>query len=208
MGVWAYPAWSAPAFLFSTSPRRYGCIIGVWGARHITCNQILRSELLALLCLLEIAGTRALQHGMLAKHQTVFLLSFTRNRACVLEARFEAIDKISVCIRQVLDEVPAIGKRDEAFKDVISWSMFMDSSVLGVSDDSASTASTVVDRESSLLLEKHKRHRSHSGMSVRSPASASTAAAIMNSYSDKGIKWSPETSFSEEEDEEDDDEDK
>ncbi|KAI0185697.1 hypothetical protein EV127DRAFT_441101 [Xylaria flabelliformis] len=169
-----FPTWHATALL--ASPRRYGYIIKSYESRKVTCNQILRSELLALLSLFEIAGMRALQGYNLARNQPVFLLSFTQHRARVLEARFEGLNEISVSIRQVLDKVPTEKERDQVFEDMIRWSMFMDDNdaySLGLDecDESASTAAAV-------------------------PASATTR---MNSHSDKwdsssgghggGVNW-------------------
>ncbi|KAI0858095.1 hypothetical protein F4860DRAFT_323525 [Xylaria cubensis] len=121
--------WSAAAFLISsTSRRRRGCIINTnTDGRRLTRKQVMRSEMLTLLALLEISCVRAVERGESSVAQTVFVLSLTFPQARVLEARMEAPGKMVVSIRRVLGHIPDWTERDDSFKTLVAWAMFTES---------------------------------------------------------------------------------
>ncbi|TRX97582.1 hypothetical protein FHL15_001337 [Xylaria flabelliformis] len=130
------------AFLESTS-HNYGALITTHTKQNLGCRHVFRSELLTLLTLLEVAGERAVENGESSTSPTIFVLSFACNQARVLTANLEKPDKISIYIRQVFDQVPAKEERDKAFKDLVSWAMFVeDDPDVDMWDDAAGTAST------------------------------------------------------------------
>ncbi|TRX97488.1 hypothetical protein FHL15_001766 [Xylaria flabelliformis] len=141
--------WYATGFLEPHSTCDYAAIITTYTREDLTHKRILRSELLTLLCLLQVAGTRAVKNHESSMSPTVFLLSFVYGQARVIEARIEAPDRVAVFIRQLSDKVPAMEERDEMLNGLISWAMFVDgddeyySSVSGQSDISIEVATTV-----------------------------------------------------------------
>ncbi|KAI0861369.1 hypothetical protein F4860DRAFT_475896 [Xylaria cubensis] len=140
--------WYATAFLEPHSSHDYGAIITTYTSEDLNYEHILRSELLTLLCLLEVASTRAVKNHESSMSPTVLLLSFVYDQARVIEARIEAPNRIGVFIRQFSDKVPAMEERDEMLNGLISWAMFVDgddkyNSVSGQSDISIELATTV-----------------------------------------------------------------
>ncbi|KAI0857114.1 hypothetical protein F4860DRAFT_490462 [Xylaria cubensis] len=118
--------WHATALLFSTT-RCYGSIIVTYqGKREVTENEILRSEVLALLSLLEVASIHEIENQYSCKLRNVFLLSFINTKVRVIEACFCAPYGIQVSIRQVIDKVPTSNDRDAKFRELVAWTMFVE----------------------------------------------------------------------------------
>ncbi|KAI0864206.1 hypothetical protein F4860DRAFT_434616 [Xylaria cubensis] len=143
------PMWFVNAFLVST-PRRYGCILSTWTWERLTSEQVLRSEMLTLLLLLEFAGIRAVCTGESCMVQTVFMLSFTYTQVRVLEAHVEKPGVIAVSVREVLDGVPTEAERDRKLQELVAWTMYTDGDnrysspgVSGVATKTTSIASNV-----------------------------------------------------------------
>ncbi|KAI0855981.1 hypothetical protein F4860DRAFT_494646 [Xylaria cubensis] len=118
--------WHATALLFSTT-RCYGSIIVTYqGKREVTKNEILRSEVLALLSLLKVASIHEIENQYSCKLRNVFLLSFINTKVRVIEACFCAPYGIQVSIRQVIDKVPTSNDRDAKFRELVAWTMFVE----------------------------------------------------------------------------------
>ncbi|KAI1739374.1 hypothetical protein F4680DRAFT_422580 [Xylaria scruposa] len=130
--------WYALGFLKFNDSNRYGCIMCTINAdERLEANCILRSELIALLVLLEFTSVFTLLGvpcylpltGKLATTQppVVFLLSFTQVEVRVLEARIED-KKMIITIRTVLDKVP-VGdvERNNKFRELIRYAMLKES---------------------------------------------------------------------------------
>ncbi|KAI1113581.1 hypothetical protein F5Y14DRAFT_417629 [Nemania sp. NC0429] len=118
------PWWCTDAFLLSMTTRSFGCITHSHASTHLHPQQILRTELITLLGQLEMITLDAMKSG--TKHSSVFLLSFTRIQARILEACITESGKMAISIRPVLDEDPTGPDRDAKFQTLIRWSMFMD----------------------------------------------------------------------------------
>ncbi|KAI0866689.1 hypothetical protein F4860DRAFT_509083 [Xylaria cubensis] len=123
--------WHVTAFL-ETASFDYGAILATHPMKTLDLSptRILRSELLTLLALLRTASRRAVQAGMPCISPTVFLLSCAYDQVRVLEASIKInneinkITEIHVYTRPVFDQILPIEKRDEAYRELISWTMF------------------------------------------------------------------------------------
>ncbi|KAJ8128294.1 hypothetical protein O1611_g5340 [Lasiodiplodia mahajangana] len=123
------PLWYAESFFESTSGQ-HGCILVTYAEEHLEPKQILRSELLSLLALLEGAGLCALKEGTSAMSPSVFVLSFTPTQVRALEARVKSPDQITISIRPVLNQVPVGPERDDKFRELVAWAMYTDAAVV------------------------------------------------------------------------------
>ncbi|KAI0551956.1 hypothetical protein F4679DRAFT_592926 [Xylaria curta] len=114
------PAWRPTTFLGSTT-HIFGCIMTTDTNQRLTCEQVLRSELLTLLSQL---GFLIIQlNGKSSITESIFLLSFTHTEVRCLEAHIEAPSKVVVSVRQVLEQYPTGPKRDGTFKTLLTWAM-------------------------------------------------------------------------------------
>ncbi|TRX89291.1 hypothetical protein FHL15_009864 [Xylaria flabelliformis] len=121
--------WYVTAILISLALLDHGAILTTHDMEdpELDHNCILRSELLTLLALLRVACRRAVRDGKSSTDPTVFVLSFTYGMVRVLEARLTDANKISVSIpKTVKTQVQSVEKRDELFKELVSWTMFKD----------------------------------------------------------------------------------
>ncbi|KAI0186973.1 hypothetical protein EV127DRAFT_163015 [Xylaria flabelliformis] len=159
--------WQATALLFSPT-RRYGSIIVTYQVKQeVAENEILRSEVLALLSLLEVAGIREIENQNSCKYRSVLLLSFIRTKVRVIEACLCAPYGIQVSIRQVIDKIPTSNDRDAKFKELVAWTMF---------------------------VEGGTKSRNPSGSSNRSIASATSAGTTKSCFDDSCDSSSDESS--------------
>ncbi|KAI0196823.1 hypothetical protein EV127DRAFT_466331 [Xylaria flabelliformis] len=116
----------ATALLFSTT-RCYGFIIVTYQKkREVTENEILRSEVLALLSLLEVASISKIENQYSCKLRNVFLLSFINTKVCVIKACLYAPYSIQVSIQQVINKVPTSNDQDAKFRELVAWTMFVE----------------------------------------------------------------------------------
>ncbi|KAI0426031.1 hypothetical protein F5Y09DRAFT_320225 [Xylaria sp. FL1042] len=116
------PYWRADLFLESMS--NDGCIIQTHTKQRLEPKQILRSELLTLLVLLEYTNIYALEQNTSATHLPVFLLSFTPTQVRVLEACVDSPNRITISIRLILDEVPIEAEQNKMLQTLICWAMY------------------------------------------------------------------------------------
>ncbi|KAI0467627.1 hypothetical protein F4859DRAFT_493050 [Xylaria cf. heliscus] len=123
------PLWYAESF-FESPSGRHGCILTTYAEEHLGPKHILRSELLALLALLEFAGICALRKGASAMSSPVFVLSFTPTQVRALEARVKSLNQIAISVRPVLDHVPTGPDRDEKFRALVTWAMYTDGAIV------------------------------------------------------------------------------
>ncbi|KAI0552224.1 hypothetical protein F4679DRAFT_536431 [Xylaria curta] len=140
--------WFATALL-NTPSRCRRCILFTWTWERVKDKQVLRSEMLAFLLQLEVAGNRKARRGETCIGITVsitfliafwytwfllttcmlgfFLLSSTCPQTRVLEARIEKPDPIPVFVREVLKDIPLEEERDQRMKELVLWAIFTDS---------------------------------------------------------------------------------
>ncbi|KAI1738978.1 hypothetical protein F4680DRAFT_449441 [Xylaria scruposa] len=136
------PAWHPTTFL-GTTTHIIGYIVTTDTNQRLTCEQVLRSELLTILLLLQLHILTVQSNGKLSITETVFLLSFTHTEVRCLEAHIEAPGKVVVSVRQVLDQYPTGPEREETFRTLLTWAMVTPSrcinlcAVLGVLSVSA-----------------------------------------------------------------------
>ncbi|KAJ8124872.1 hypothetical protein O1611_g8767 [Lasiodiplodia mahajangana] len=144
------PSWYAE--LFFESKGSHGCILATHVEQRLGTKQILRSELLALLALLEIAGICALTKSLPSTSPSVFLLSFTHTQVRALEARANSPRQITISVRAILDQVPTGPERDDEFRKLVARAMYTDSadshSALDSTTDLSSSSDSTTDSRS------------------------------------------------------------
>ncbi|KAI0109202.1 hypothetical protein GGR51DRAFT_109102 [Nemania sp. FL0031] len=151
--------WYAVGFSESTSGQR-GCTLITHAEdrmepEDLDPKHILRSELLALLVMLDCAGIHALKKRASAMSPSVFVLSFTETKVRALEARVKSPNQIAISIRTVLDQVPT-GKpeRDEKFWELLTWAMYTDAAVVPRPSSSMSNCSATTSNQDNTDDEK------------------------------------------------------
>ncbi|KAI1122736.1 hypothetical protein F5Y10DRAFT_253423 [Nemania abortiva] len=154
----SHPWWYAESFFESTSGQP-GCILVTYAEdhlepEHLEPKHILRSELLALLVLLDGAGICALEKRASVMSPSVFVLSFTLTKVRALEARVKSPNQIAISIRPVLDQVPTGPERDDKFRDLVTWAMYTDAAVVPRPSSSMSNCSATTSNQDNTDNEK------------------------------------------------------